>query len=62
MTMSHDPNNPPTKPTGPEHEHINTDGEPVAVPLPPMDGTKPVPPGSDQVERFNVATDTEGGD
>jgi hypothetical protein len=53
-----DPKNPqPPVEKGDPHE-----AGPVAKPLPPMDGKKPIPEGSDQVERFNVATDTEGGD
>jgi hypothetical protein len=45
-----------------ERESNRTAAEPVAHPMPKMDGNKPIPAGSDQVEKFNVATDTEGGD
>jgi hypothetical protein len=38
------------------------DAEPVAEPSPPMDGKKPIPAGDSAVEKFLVATDTEGGD
>ena len=37
-------------------------GAPVAQPMPKMDGSKPVPAGKDEVEKFNVVTDTAGGD
>jgi hypothetical protein len=30
--------------------------------MPKMDGNKPVPAGKDEVEKFNVVTDTAGGD
>jgi hypothetical protein len=36
--------------------------EPVSQPQPPMDGKKPIPSGTDQVEKFMVSTDTGGGD
>ena len=35
---------------------------PVAKPSPPMDGSKPIPAGDLEVEKFQVATDTGGGD
>jgi hypothetical protein len=36
--------------------------EPVAKPQPSMDGKKPIPSGTDEVEKFMVTTDTGGGD
>jgi hypothetical protein len=58
--MTYEPTAPAPKadPTQPAHPPA----APVAQPMPKMDGAKPVPPGKDQVEKFNVATDTEGGD
>src|SRR5262245_49352735 len=43
-----------------EREH--EPAEPVAEPMPKMDGPKPVPAGKDAVEKFLVSTDTAGGD
>jgi hypothetical protein len=37
-------------------------GAPVAQPMPKIDGPKPVPAGKDAVEKFQVTTDTAGGD
>jgi hypothetical protein len=36
--------------------------EPVANPAPPIDGKKPISPGSQAVEEFMVTNDTGGGD
>jgi hypothetical protein len=36
-------------------------GAPVARPSPTADGAKQIPAGADQVEKFNVSTDTNGG-
>jgi len=37
-------------------------GDPVAKPQPTPDGSKPIPAGDKEVEKFNVAADTGGGD
>jgi hypothetical protein len=58
--MTDDPKAPKTR-DGSDQSNRTT-ARPVARPMPKMDGGKPVPEGSDQVEKFNVATDTEGGD
>lgn len=39
-----------------------TQAEPVAAPAPSMDSKKPIENGNEAVEKFMVATDTNGGD
>lgn len=53
--MTTDPKQTPEE----KQEHA---GEPVAQPSPPMDGPKPIPEGAEAVEKFNVTTDTGGGE
>ena len=36
--------------------------EPTTIPSPTLDGKEPIPAGDGEVEKFLVATDTEGGD
>ena len=36
--------------------------DPVAAPVPPMDGKKPISSETGAVEKFLVSTDTNGGD
>ncbi len=42
------------------HEPITV--EPTVTPSPTLDGKEPIPAGDGEVEKFLVATDTEGGD
>ncbi|MFO0936055.1 MAG: hypothetical protein U0798_05995 [Gemmataceae bacterium] len=39
-----------------------TQAQPVAEPTAPMDGAKPIPAGTDELEKFLVTTDTNGGE
>lgn len=50
------------KPVFPKNDPTDEVADPVANPSPPIDGRKPIPAGKEAVEKFLVATDTEGGD
>lgn len=58
--MSANPNAPKQDDQGRDVNHPLA--APVAEPQPPLDGSKPVPAGDQEVEKFLVATDTGGGD
>lgn len=53
-----------SKPPDPkaETDQFEILAEPVAKPAPTPDEAKPIPAGDQEVEKFNVAADTGGGD